>query len=103
MKNHRPVPTRGKKLTTDHPPIHPTGAATREQLGDDVFRIYELVLRRFLATLAPDATWKTMKILFVAGGEEYTTTGRPADRTRLAHGLPVQRGKGSDPARVCHR
>jgi len=49
IANRRPVPTRGKKSTTDHPPIHPTGAATREQLGDDVFRIYELVLRRFLA------------------------------------------------------
>jgi DNA topoisomerase I len=75
LANRRPVPTRGKKLTTDHPPIHPTGAATREQLGDDIFRIYELVLRRFLATLSPDAMWKTMKILFVAGSEEYTTTG----------------------------
>jgi len=57
--NRRAVPTRGKKSTTDHPPIHPTGAATREALGDDAFRIYELVLRRFLATLAPDARWKT--------------------------------------------
>ncbi|OPX62918.1 MULTISPECIES: DNA topoisomerase I [unclassified Methanoregula] len=75
QKNRRAEPTRGKKSTTDHPPIHPTGAATREQLGDDAFRIYELVLRRFLATLAPDAQWKTLKILFVAGGEEYTTTG----------------------------
>ena len=75
LAHRRPVPTRGKKSTTDHPPIHPTGAATREQLGDDAFRIYELVLRRFLATLAPDALWKTLKILFVAGGEEYTTTG----------------------------
>jgi DNA topoisomerase-1 len=75
QKNRRPEPTRGKKSTTDHPPIHPTGAATREQLGDDAFRIYELVLRRFLATLAPDARWKTLKILMVAGGEEYTTTG----------------------------
>ena len=75
QKNRRAEPTRGKKSTTDHPPIHPTGAATREQLGDDVFRIYELVLRRFLATLAPDAQWKTLKILFIAGGEEYTTTG----------------------------
>jgi DNA topoisomerase-1 len=37
--------------------------------------VYELVLRRFLATLAPDAQWKTMKILFKAGGEEYTATG----------------------------
>jgi DNA topoisomerase-1 len=75
LANRRPVPTRGKKLTTDHPPIHPTGAATREQLGDDAFKVYELVLRRFLATLAPDAMWKTLKILFIAGSEEYTTTG----------------------------
>jgi DNA topoisomerase-1 len=75
MANRRAVPTRGKKSSTDHPPIHPTGAATREQLGDDIFRIYELVLRRFLATLAPDARWKTLKILFDAGGEEYTATG----------------------------
>lgn len=75
IANRRPIPTRGKKSTTDHPPIHPTSPATREQLGDDVFKIYELVLRRFLATLAPDAVWKTLKILFVAGGEEYTTTG----------------------------
>ncbi len=75
MANRRAVPTRGKKSSTDHPPIHPTGPATREQIGDDAFRIYELVLRRFLATLAPDAQWKTLKILFKAGGEEYTTTG----------------------------
>ena len=75
LANRRPVPTRGKKSSTDHPPIHPTGAATREQLGDDAFKVYELVLRRFLATLAPDAQWKTLKVLFVAGGEEYTATG----------------------------
>ena len=37
--------------------------------------MYQLVLRRFLATLSPDAQWKTMKILFHAGSEEYTTTG----------------------------
>ncbi|NMB78916.1 MAG: DNA topoisomerase I, partial [Methanomicrobiales archaeon] len=75
LKNRRAVPTRGKKSSTDHPPIHPTGGATKEQLGEDAFRIYELVVRRFLATLAPDAEWKTLKILFDAGGEEYTTTG----------------------------
>ncbi len=75
IKNRRAVPTRGKKSSTDHPPIHPTGGATIEVLGEDAFRIYELVLRRFLATLAPDAQWKTLKVLFNAGGEEYTTTG----------------------------
>ena len=70
MANRRAVPTRGKKSSTDHPPIHPTGAATRELLGEDIFRIYQLVLRRFLATLAPDARWKTLKVLFDAGGED---------------------------------
>ncbi len=75
MENRRAIPTRGKKSSTDHPPIHPAGPATREAIDDDAFRIYELVLRRFLATLSPDAEWKTMKILFVAGGEEYTATG----------------------------
>jgi DNA topoisomerase I len=75
LANRRAVPTRGKKSSTDHPPIHPTGGATKEQLGDDAFQIYELVLRRFLATLAPDAQWKTLKILFHAGNQEYTTTG----------------------------
>ena len=75
MAHRRDVPTRGKKSSTDHPPIHPTGAANRDMIGDDAFKIYELVLRRFLATLAPDAQWKTLKVLFDAGGEEYTSTG----------------------------
>jgi len=75
IANRRAVPTRGKKSSTDHPPIHPTGPATREAIGDDAFKVYELVLRRFLATLSPDAQWKTLKVLFSAGGEEYTATG----------------------------
>jgi DNA topoisomerase-1 len=75
MAHRRGVPTRGKKSSTDHPPIHPTGSASRDAVGDDAFRIYELVLRRFLATLATDAEWKTQKVLFDAGGEEYTATG----------------------------
>ncbi|WAC05768.1 MAG: DNA topoisomerase I [Methanoregula sp.] len=75
MAHRRDTPTRGKKFSTDHPPIHPTGAANRDMIGDDAFRIYELVLRRFLATLAPDAQWKTLRVLFDAGGEEYTATG----------------------------
>jgi DNA topoisomerase-1 len=73
--HRRPEPTRGKKSSTDHPPIHPTGAASREQLGDERWKIYELVVRRFLATLSPDAVWNTMKVNFDAGGEPYTVTG----------------------------
>jgi DNA topoisomerase-1 len=75
MAHLRPIPTRGKKSSTDHPPIHPTAPATRAMLGDDQWRIYELVLRRFLATVSPDAEWQTMKVNLAAGTEPYTVTG----------------------------
>ena len=75
MANRRQSPTRGKKTSTDHPPIHPAGAAKREELGEERWKIYELVVRRFLATLSPDARWKTMKVLLAAGREPYTITG----------------------------
>lgn len=76
VKQHRrPTPTRGKKSSTDHPPIHPTGPATRERLGEDRWKLYELIVRRFLATLSPDAEWTTTKVNFDASGEPYTVTG----------------------------
>ncbi len=74
-ENRRKEPTRGKKVSTDHPPIHPTGPARRELLGEDRWRIYELVVRRFLATLSPDAVWKTVRCGLEAGGEPYVATG----------------------------
>lgn len=73
--HRRPHPTQGKKSSTDHPPIHPTGAATRAALGEDRWKIYELVVRRFLATLSPDAQWATSRIGLDAGGEPYVATG----------------------------
>ncbi|MBN1167523.1 MAG: DNA topoisomerase I [Methanospirillaceae archaeon] len=73
-KNKRESPTRGKKSSTDHPPIHPTGRATPDQLGEN-WKVYELIVRRFLATLSPDALWLTVKISLAAGKEPYTSTG----------------------------
>jgi len=73
--HRRKEPTRGKKSSTDHPPIHPAGAAKPEKLTDDQWKIYELIVRRFLATLSPDARWTTLKYLFDAGQETYTATG----------------------------
>jgi len=73
-KNRRKSPTQGKKSSTDHPPIHPAGAATPEQLGEN-WKVYELIVRRFLATLSPDAQWLTMKINLTAATEGYAATG----------------------------
>jgi len=76
VRNHRrSAPTRGRRSSTDHPPIHPTAAATRAALGEQRWRIYDLVTRRFLATLSPDAEWSTSKYHLDAGGETYIATG----------------------------
>lgn len=48
-------PTRGRTEATDHPPIYPAGAANKAKMRADYWKVYELVVRRFLATLAPNA------------------------------------------------
>ncbi|MDD1672909.1 MAG: DNA topoisomerase I [Methanomicrobiales archaeon] len=74
-EHRRSSPTHGKKESTDHPPIHPTGQASRQELGEDRWRVYELVVRRFLATLSPDARWKMMKVCLRASEEPYIANG----------------------------
>jgi DNA topoisomerase I len=68
-------PTRGKRETTDHPPIYPTGYASRKALRDDQWKIYQLVVRRFLATLSGPAKTLRTTLRFESGGEPLTTSG----------------------------
>src|ERR671933_75088 len=68
-------PTRGKKETTDHPPIYPTGRATKGALRDDQWKIYQLVVRRFLATLSGPARTLRTTMRLESGGEPLTTSG----------------------------
>jgi DNA topoisomerase-1 len=68
-------PTRGKKETTDHPPIYPTGYASRKALREDRWKIYQLVVRRFLATLSGPARTLRTTLRFESGGEPLTTSG----------------------------
>jgi DNA topoisomerase I len=72
--NGRANPMRGKQQTTDHPPIHPVDAPTKK-LGADQGKIYELICRRFFATLAKDAISETTDVSFDIGGEKFLTSG----------------------------
>ncbi len=56
LSQERIVPSRGKKRTTDHPPIYPTSAASSDKMKGDKWKLYELIVRRFLATVGPNAT-----------------------------------------------
>ncbi len=68
-------PSRGKKSTTDHPPIHPVEAARKADLKGNHWSVYELVTRRFLATVAPACKSKTTKIDLDIGGEAFEAEG----------------------------
>ena len=70
------APTSGDKETTDHPPIYPTALATRDELTDDEWQVYELVVRRFFATLAPPAKWEHVRATFEIDGDRYKANGR---------------------------
>ncbi len=69
------VPTRGKKETTDHPPIHPATPAKKSELKEDEWKIYELVVRRFFATFAGETEWETMAVTVDISGEEFRANG----------------------------
>ena len=68
-------PTRGKKETTDHPPIMPASYVEKSKLKDDEWRVYELVVRRFFATFAGPAKWAVIQAGFDISGEEFKARG----------------------------
>ncbi len=69
------VPTRGKKETTDHPPIYPASLAKETDLKEEEWKVYELVVRRFFATFAGPSTWETMRLKLNIDGEEFRANG----------------------------
>jgi len=70
-------PTRGEKETTDHPPIHPTGdLPEKSNLSEAEWRVYELVVRRFFATVAEPATWEHLRVTLDVGGLSLKANGK---------------------------
>jgi len=67
-------PTRGKKRSTDHPPIYPVGVPAAPLRGDQA-KVYDLVARRFLATLLPPAVVESQKVDLTIGEEPFVARG----------------------------
>lgn len=67
--------TRGKKETTDHPPIHPTNVATPDDLPAAEYKLYNLVARRFLATLSDPAVVEGTKVNLAVDAETFVGHG----------------------------
>ena len=69
------VPSRGNKKTTDHPPVYPTAVASKEKLKPDEWKLYELIVRRFAATLLPAAKMKRIAAKIDVNGEIFVANG----------------------------
>jgi DNA topoisomerase-1 len=69
------TPTRGPKETTDHPPIHPTGAGDPDKLDGQAWKIYNLVARRFMATLSGPSFVEATRVDIDVAGERFVAKG----------------------------
>ncbi|MBN3037547.1 MAG: DNA topoisomerase I [Candidatus Diapherotrites archaeon] len=70
------TPTKGKKQTKDHPPIYPAGLASKKSLSSDLWKVYELVVRRFFATLAQKCLMNLVRVDIDVEGEPFVARGQ---------------------------
>ena len=69
LKRGKLTATRGNKEETDHPPIYPTAMATPDNMDAASWKLYNLVARRFLATLSEAAVVEGTKVTLEVPGE----------------------------------
>jgi DNA topoisomerase-1 len=67
-------PYNGSKTDPAHPAIYPTGIAPRH-LEERAFKIYDLVVKRFLSTFGEAAVRETMNIALNVNKEPFVATG----------------------------
>ena len=91
LKQDKLTATRGKQETTDHPPIYPTAPASPDSLQPAEWKLYNLIARRFLATLMGPATIEGTKVTIGVAGEPFTVSGSvlasPGFRAAYPYGL----------------
>lgn len=69
----RPNPRQGNKSDQAHPPIHPTKYTNTLQGNER--KVYELVVRHFLACVSRDAVGSETVVSATIGNEDFTATG----------------------------
>uniref|UniRef100_A0A8R1DWQ0 DNA topoisomerase n=1 Tax=Caenorhabditis japonica TaxID=281687 RepID=A0A8R1DWQ0_CAEJA len=68
-------PRNGKKSDEAHPPIHPLTFVDRSQLQGDDWKVYELVVRHFLACVSMDAQGEETVVNLRVGNERFHASG----------------------------
>ncbi|KAL8949826.1 MAG: hypothetical protein Q9222_004091 [Ikaeria aurantiellina] len=68
-------PRGGRNNDQAHPPIHPVNYVALGSLGDDERRVYEFVVRRFLACCSEDAKGESTSVDIEYGSEVFSAHG----------------------------
>lgn len=70
------VPREGRKDDPAHPAIYPTGEAPKRKLTAPEWKVYDLVVKRFLATFAEAAVVEKVSARIDVNGHEFRANGR---------------------------
>ena len=73
LKKKQLKPNNGKKTDPAHPAIYPTGIVPK--LADQRGKVYELIVRRFLATFGEPATRESVNAKIAVNGEIFIAKG----------------------------
>jgi len=74
-KKKKLVPNEGRMMDPAHPAIYPTGFAPRQKLSALELKIYDLIVRRFLAAFGESAVSRRIKVTIDVGGYIFETEG----------------------------
>ncbi|MEM0043301.1 MAG: DNA topoisomerase I [Sulfolobales archaeon] len=69
-------PNNGVKEDLAHPAIYPTGDIPRRSLKDKHYKLYDLIVRRYMATLSDDALVKEIILKGCVAGRCFRASGR---------------------------
>ena len=75
LSRSRLIPNEGKTSDPAHPAIYPTGVPPRSKLGGLEFKVYDLIVKRFLATFGDPATTQQTDVSVDIGGYEFVAEG----------------------------
>ena len=90
-------PVQGPKDDPAHPAIHPTGVLPQRRLNRAEERIYELIVRRFLAAFAKPAVLEKTSATIDLGVARVTISGVAVVEEGWLHYYPYSRPSGSIP------
>jgi DNA topoisomerase I len=76
LSKDRLVPNEGRMTDPAHPAIYPTGVAPRQKLSGLEFKVYDLIVKRFLATFGDPAVSQHTDVSIDVNGHVFKAEGR---------------------------